>query len=93
MLVEVPSSSGVVEETTAAVHATRLAQLAARRAKKGAETVSSAPLADKAAHRPSLILITPSSERFRTAWVLITAIVKRLPAHDELGMCSIYVDP
>ncbi len=71
---EVPSSSGVVEDP-AAVYAARLAQLAARRAKKGAETVSSAPLADKAAHRPSPILITPSSERFRTAWVIITAIV------------------
>ena len=48
MSLEVPSSSGVVEEP-AAVDAARLAQLAARRAKKGAKTVSSARLADKSA--------------------------------------------
>ena len=42
------SSSGVVEEP-AAVYAARLAQLAARRAKKGAKTVSSAPMAGKSA--------------------------------------------
>ena len=46
MSLEVPSSSGVVEEP-AAVYAARLTQLAARRAKKGAKTASSAPLADK----------------------------------------------
>jgi len=45
---KVPSTSGVVEEP-AAIYAARLAQLAARRAKKGARTVSSAPLADKSA--------------------------------------------
>ncbi len=45
---KVPASSGVVEEP-AAVYAARLAQLAARRAKKGAETVPSAPVADKSA--------------------------------------------
>ncbi|DBA83896.1 TPA: hypothetical protein ACH3X1_006402 [Trebouxia sp. C0004] len=48
MSLEVPSSSGEVEEP-AAVYAARLAQLAARRAKKGAKTVSSAPLADESA--------------------------------------------
>ncbi len=48
MSLEVPSSSGVVEEP-AAVYAARLTQLAARRAKKGAEPVSSAPLADTSA--------------------------------------------
>ena len=45
---KVPASSGFVEEP-AAVHAARLAQLAARRAKKGAKTVSSAPVAIKSA--------------------------------------------
>ena len=43
--------SGVVEDP-AVVSASRLAQLAARRAKKGAKTVSSAPLADKPADHP-----------------------------------------
>ena len=47
MLLEVLSSSGIVEETAAAAaHAARLAQLAARRARKVSKTVSSAPLAD-----------------------------------------------
>ena len=45
---KVPSTSIVVEET-AAVYAARLAQLAARRAKKGAKTVSSAPVVGKSA--------------------------------------------
>ncbi|DBA99087.1 TPA: hypothetical protein ACH3X1_014221 [Trebouxia sp. C0004] len=40
---EIPSSSGVVEDPVA-VYAARLAQLAARRAKKGAKAKSSAPL-------------------------------------------------
>jgi len=48
MSIKVPSSSGVVEEP-AAVYAARLAQLAARRAKKGAKTVPSAPVAGKSA--------------------------------------------
>ncbi len=48
MLLEVPSSSSVVEEA-AAVYAARLAQLAARHAKKGAKTAFSAALADKSA--------------------------------------------
>ena len=48
MSLKVPSSSGVVEEP-ADVYAARLAQVAARRAKKGAKTVSSAPVADKSA--------------------------------------------
>jgi len=61
-------------------------------AKKGIRTVTSAPLADASVHSPSLILIILSSERFRTAWVIITAIVQRFPAHDELAMCSAYVD-
>ncbi len=48
MSLRVPASSGVVEEP-AAVYAARLAQLAARRAKKGAKTVSSAPVANESA--------------------------------------------
>ncbi|DBB16672.1 TPA: hypothetical protein ACH3X3_014920 [Trebouxia sp. C0006] len=48
MSLKVPSTSIVVEET-AAVYAARLAQLAARRAKKGAKTVSSAPVVGKSA--------------------------------------------
>ena len=48
MSLKVPFSSGAVEEP-AAVYAARLAQLAARRANKGAKTVSSAPVADKSA--------------------------------------------
>ena len=48
MSLKVPSSSGVVEDP-AAVYAARLAQLAARRAKKGAITVYSAPVAGKSA--------------------------------------------
>ena len=48
---KVPSTSIVVEET-AAVYAARLAQLAARRAKKGAKTVSSAPVANRSEITP-----------------------------------------
>ncbi len=48
MSLKLPSSSGVVEEL-AVVYAARLAQLAARHAKKGTETVSSAPVVDKSA--------------------------------------------
>ena len=43
-MLEVSSFSGAVEES-AAVYTARLAQLAARRAKKGIEIVSSAPFA------------------------------------------------
>ena len=44
---KVPCSCGVVEEP-AAVYAARLCQLAARRPKKGTQTVSSAPVAKHA---------------------------------------------
>ena len=48
MSLKVPSTSGIAEEP-AAVYAARLAQLAARRAKKGAKTVSSAPVVGESA--------------------------------------------
>ncbi len=59
MSLKVPCSSGVVEEP-AAVYAAGLAQLAARRAKKGTKTGSSAPVAGESAEPR---VLNPALER------------------------------